>query len=501
MSESSSTETADSLQSVTRGASLFFVGRILGNGLKFVLNAILTRGLGSGLFGVYAFAKTLISVFVVLSRAGTGKSILRYVPATEDDPERRNAVVGLAYLTVLVGSALIGVALYVIAPTISSLTLENPLLVDVLRIFAILLPFKSVMQLTNAVFRSIEKLELQVAVSDIAEPVTNIVVVSIALFLGYSLIGAVAALAIGAVLVCSVALSLVYVKTDIRPDIITNRSSRETFEFYNYSIPLTLKDLGSILYTRVDILMVGFFLVESAVGIYQIAILVSSLLILPLQGFNQLFPPIASRLYTNNEFEELESMFRIVTRWTLTVAIPMALVTMVYPTELLRIFGPDFPAGGTVLILFTLAQLTNCAVGPSGFLLMMTDHQYLNMANQWTLGVMNIGLNYLLILEFGFIGAAVATASTLAFINVIRVIEVWHLEGFSPYSSKFWKPIAAGLASGAVMLGVERFLEGYPLLVAGTFGGGIVFVLLLIVFGIEQDDREFFEEVVRPKLT
>lgn len=480
---------------------MFFVGRILASGLKFVLNAVLTRGLGSGLYGIYAFAKTLISVFVVLSRAGTGKSILRYVPAAEDDPERQNAVVGLAYLTVLVGSVLIGGVLYVLAPRISSLTLENPLLVDVLRIFAIFLPFKSVIQLTNAVFRSIENLELQVAVADFAEPLTNIVVVSIALFVGYSLLGAVAAMAIAAILVCSFAISLLYVRTDIRPNVVKRRSGREMFEFYNYSIPLTLKDLGSILYTRVDILMVGFFLVESAVGIYQIAILVSSLLILPLQGFNQLFPPIASRLYTNREFDELESIFGIITRWTLTVAIPMALVTLVYPTELLRVFGPDFPTGSSVLILFTLAQLTNCAVGPSGFLLMMTDHQYLNLANQWTLGVMNIGLNYVLILEFGFIGAALATASTLAFINVVRVVEVWYLEGFSPYSKRFWKPVTAGLVSGAVMLGVGRVLSGYTLLVLGTIAGGVVFLLLLFAFGIERDDREFFEEIVLQKLS
>jgi len=497
---SSDEEKRSSLTDITRGASLFFIGRLLSKGLKFFLNVVLTRGLRSSLYGIYAYAATLTSLAVVLARFGAGKSLLRFIPAYEDDPPYRNNLVGLAYLTALLGSVLVGTALYLLAPIISGVTLDNPLLVDVLRILALVLPFNTVIKLTNAVFRGLKRLKYQVVLADVVHPVTQIGVVTIGLLLGYSLLGVVASLAVGAILVCLVAVTLLYARTPLRPDVTGRQTGTGIQEFYSYSVPLTLKDLGSVLYNRIDILMVGFFLAESTVGIYRIAVLVSGLLVLPLSAFNQLFPPVASQLYTEGEMSELQSVYETVTRWTLTVAILPALVAALYSPELLAVFGSEFSDGGLVLTLFAVGQLTNCAVGPSGYLLMMTDHQHLTMINQWLLGVINVVLNYVFILEFGLIGAALATAGILSFINVIRVFQVWYTEGLTPYSTAYWKPLAAGALSGTVMAALSEMFEGYVLLVMGALVGGMVFVATLFGLGIEQDDREFFVRVVGERL-
>lgn len=488
------------LGSITRGASLFLVGRVVSKGLTFGFNLLLTRALGVALYGVYAYAATLLSFAVILARAGTGQSLLRFVPANADDPTRQNAYVGLAYLTALAGSLIVGGALYLLAPRLSAVTLQSALFVDVLRIFALALPFNTLIKLTNAVFRALERLEYQVLIADLLHPLTKLAVVGVAILVGYSLLGVVAALALGAVLVSMVALTLLYTRTHLlrfQP----NRSPPEYRAFYNYSLPLTLKDLGSILYTRVDILMVGFLLTGAAVGLYQVAVLVAGLLVLPLTAFNQLFPPVAARLYADDRTAELEAVYETVTRWTLALAIPPALVMGLYSGEVLAIFGPEFTAGASVLTLFAAAQLTNCAVGPSGFLLMMTDHQYLNLLNQWTLGLLNVVLNYVLILEFGLIGAALATAGVLTAINGLRLAEVWYTEGLHPYSAAFWKPLAAGVIAGFVMAGIGTLLSGYPLLVGGTVVGGLVFLALLLAFGIEERDREFFDETVADRFS
>ena len=490
-------EKGDSLRSITDGASLFFGGKVLSNGLGFVFNLILTRVLGATLYGVYTYANTITGFFVVFARLGTGKSLLRFIPSSSDEPARQNWVTSLAYLTALLGSVVIGTALFALAPIINTLTLEEPLLVDVLRILAIVLPFNTLSNLTNSVFRATEQLEYQIIITNVLKPIIRILAVLSAFALGYSLIGAVAALAIGGVLTFGIAISLLYSKTDIHP---TGKRSRGSIsEFYNFSLPLTLKDLGQKLYTRVDILMVGFFLSGSVVGVYRVSILLVTFLTLPLSGINQLFPPIASGLYSNGKIDELESIYKIVTRWVFTVVIPAALVLTVYNSEVLRIFGDDFSGGGLVLLFFGIAQLTNCAVGPSGLLLMMTNHQYLNLVNQWVLGVLNVVLNYVLILEFGFIGVAVATAGTLTVINIVRVIEVWYVEGMTPYSKKYWKPIVAGLSSILVLLGWRSFLSGYPLLIVGAATGALVFVATLYLLGIEQEDKDFYAENVKPR--
>ncbi|MFC7227996.1 flippase [Salinirubellus salinus] len=489
-------ETQSSLNVITHGASLFFIGRILAKGFRFVLNLILTRGLGASLYGIYAYATTLTSLAVVLARLGAGKSLLRFLPAYADDSPYRNYLVGLAYLTALLGSVLIGAALYLAAPAISGATLNNPLLVDVLRILSLALPFSTLIKLTNEIFRGLKKLEYQVLLADILHPLTQIGVVMIALLLGYSLLGVVASLALGSILVCLVAVTLLYARTSLRPHVSGGQRNEGAKEFFSYSIPLTLKDVGSVMYSRVDILMVGFFLAESTVGIYQVAFLLSGLLALPLNAFNQLFPPVASQLYTNGEIRELQSVYETVTRWTLTLAIPLALVAAVYSSELLLIFGPEFSGGAVVLTLFAVGQITNCAVGPSGYFLMMTDHQQLTMINQWLLGGLNIVLNYILITELGVIGAALATASVLSFINIIRVIEVWYTEGLTPYSKAYWKPTTAGILTAVFMSGLHQLFDGYVLLIIGAPVGGLLFFCIVFVLGLEKDDREFFNRII-----
>ncbi|MFC7173231.1 polysaccharide biosynthesis C-terminal domain-containing protein [Haloplanus litoreus] len=143
-----------------------------------------------------------------------------------------------------------------------------------------------------------------------------------------------------------------------------------------------------------------------------------------------------------------------------------------------------------------MAQLTNALVGPSGYLLMMSDHQYLTLANQLTSGVLNAVLNYVLILEYGFIGAALATATVLTAINLIRVGQVWYLEGFSPYDRTFAKPVVAGVVSGLVMYAFTVPFQRYVLLVVGGGFGAVGFLVTLYVLGIDDRDIELLRSVV-----
>jgi len=487
-----------SLRVVSEGATLHVGGKLVSNIINFVFNVIMTRALGAALFGTYTYANTLTGFFMVFARLGTGESMLRFLPANASNPARRNWIVRLAYLTVLLSSIFIGVCLYLFAPMVSRLTLDEQSLVIILRILAIALPFNSLLNLTNSVFRGVEKLGLQIAVNDLVQPIVNIFVVSISFILGYSLVGSVAAIAIGSVLTLSVALFFLQGRTTIDP--LGNHSSGDIKEFYNFSLPLTLKDVGQKLYARVDILMIGLFLSGASVGIYRVSILVTTFLKMPLTGINQLFPSIASGLYSDGHKQELETVYQIITRWTLTIVIPLAITLIIFSQEVLQIFGNGFSNGSSILVLFTVAQFTNCAVGPSGYLLMMMDHQYVTLINQWVLGITNVALNYILIIEFGFIGAAVATAGTLAVMNLIRVLEVWKLENISPYTVSFWKPIVAGILCIPVMALWQHIFSGYLLLFIGPASGIAVFTFLLYIFGIEDEDREFYRRNIRPAL-
>lgn len=484
------------LASVSRGAGFFLVGKGIDNILRLGINVILTRGLGQGLFGVYSYGYVILSIMRTITNLGTDTSILKFLPQYNEQKSKQNQMLGLALLTSFVGSLAVSGIMFFGAPFITHLTLKNPLLTGVLRILALVVPFTTLGNILQTTFKALELPEYQVLIHNIVTPAMRLLFIAVPLFIGYKLLGVIAANVAAGIVVFFVSVSLFLSKTSFRPTLRGSR--RDVVEFYNYSLPLTLTQAGAILANRIDLLMVGIFISEgNVVGNYKAALVIASVLVLPLSAFNQIFPPVASRLYSNGNHDDLQSLYQQITRWIFTVALFCALGAIIYSKEILSIFGKGYAAGSTILILFTVGQLANAAVGPSGYLLMMTDHQYLSLMNRWGLGILNVICNYVFIKMFGVPGAALATASVLALINLARVVEIWYTERLFPYSRRFVKPIVAGIGTGLVMYGLRFLFSGYPLLVVGGGIGGCVFTLLLLTAGIEQEDYEFFSICLR----
>jgi O-antigen/teichoic acid export membrane protein len=505
-------ESSSSLKSVSRGASFFMAGKGVDNALRFVFNWILVQGLGGVLFSVYTLGLVALTFAQVFTNLGTNQAIMKFIPKYDDDPLKRRQMLGLSYLTSLTAGITFGAVLWVAAPFINGYVdpAYQPYFTNVLRVFALLLPFDTLISCFGSLFKSLEMPEYQVFVRNILTPLFRVIGISIAILLGVALIGTVAATVIASIFVFCIAVYLVISKTDLNPKFGASRS--EIVEFYDFSLPLTLNHTGQVLASKVDLLMVGFLAsayitTKDAVGIYKIATVLAGVLLLPLSGFSQLFPPIASRLYNNDKMGDLEALYRRITRWTFTMGLFPAVGAAVYARELLVLFSDSFAQQGeTVLLLFIVAQLANASVGPSGYVLMMTDHHYLTLVNQWALGICNVVLNYLFIQQFGLIGAALASATVIASINILRVAQVWYIVRLIPYSKRYIKPVLSGGVSALAMLGTKSILAGYmvgigsPKIVAllqGAVGGvvGLVaFAGVLYLLGIEQEDQDFFAE-------
>ncbi|MCK4513271.1 hypothetical protein KAW64_16095, partial [bacterium] len=92
----------------------------------------------------------------------------------------------------------------------------------------------------------------------------------------------------------------------------------------------------------------------------------------------------------------------------------------------------------------------------------------------------------------------IATAISLALINVIGLIEVRLLIGIWPYRLSYLKLVAASLVTTACNLYLrsrlpEQGLVQIILLFIGTF---VVFLGVLALLGIEEDDRMLIGRVM-----
>jgi O-antigen/teichoic acid export membrane protein len=483
------------LHAVTQAAGLSIGGVLVQRGLVFVTHFLLTHTLGVGSYGMYALGRRIVGMLRGFAHLGSNPTLVRFLPKYADDGEQQDRVLGIAYITTAATSLAFVTGLILFAPTINAYTAKDPQFVLVLRIFAVLLPvLVFVWQLGN-IFRSLERIEYQVLIVRFLRPGAQLLAVVAAFAVGLSVLGVVAAIIVGlsAVLVAAFVLSLR--KLSIRPSL--PRSRDELREFYNYALPNSLSNLGALLRSRVDVLLIGALLTADAAGIYNIALFLSGLVALPLLSINQLFPPVASRLYSDGDIETLQATYSTATRWIVTAALLIGIFEIVFRGPLLALFGPAYRRGELVLAAFAIGQLVNASVGSAGWLLLMTDHQYIVAVNNWILGLINVGLSYILVLELGLIGAALGTAGSLVLVNFLRVTTLYYFEGIHPYERSFLKPLVAAGVSAVIAAAVRPLLDGKLLLLVGTVVTIAAFAATLLALGLEPEDRDLAGAVRR----
>jgi len=76
--------------------------------------------------------------------------------------------------------------------------------------------------------------------------------------------------------------------------------------------------------------------------------------------------------------------------------------------------------------------------------------------NSGLLCATNVVLNLYFIPRYGIIGAASATAVSIAAIQLLRLAEVWYFLRIHPYRWDFWKPIVSCLISALIISASAR---------------------------------------------
>lgn len=195
-------------------------------------------------------------------------------------------------------------------------------------------------------------------------------------------------------------------------------------DYLKYSLALVLATVMDTLIYRSDILMLGIMSTNTNVGIYQITVQVSNVLSSLLLIFNTVFAPEISKLYHNNKKTEMKNLYKKAARYLTVLSFLITILLIIGSHVVLKIFGSEIVEGQTALILRSLGQFLNVAVGGVWLMLSMTGEPRFQMyANIFAFAI-NIILNFTLIPVYGINGAAFASMITIIFTNLVGYIIV-----------------------------------------------------------------------------
>ena len=439
---------------LAKGSGIVFLGQVVGRFLGFGLQVLLGRLLGASGYGLYALSISTLEFGARISQLGLANGLVRYVAVhrAEGNLERLKGTL-LTGLALGGGVSLAGAAgLFLAAPWIAERFFHQPGLVWPLRLAALALPFHNLITLAQSGLRGLQRMEAFTLVGVLRGALTLIFSGAL-VWLGLGVKGAVGgfwgAALVGLLLACWLLVQRLPANT------LSAVPESRMGELLRFSLPLYISGFSYLLMTRTDIIMLGYFTQSEHVGAYRAAVALAHLVTFGLSAINMAFAPMIADLYQRKALEELKDMYRIGTRWGAVLSLLAAMPFLLFPREVLGIYGSGFVAATWPLVALVGFQLINTGVGSVGFMLQMSGHQDWVLANNLFTAVLNVGLNLWWIPKWGIMGAALATGLALALNNILGVIEVRLLLKMQPFS---WAYAQLGWTV-AIALGVYFLLQ------------------------------------------
>ncbi|MFC9086702.1 lipopolysaccharide biosynthesis protein [Nocardiopsis dassonvillei] len=183
-------------------------------------------------------------------------------------------------------------------------------------------------------------------------------------------------------------------------------------------------------------------------------------------------PRFAEQLATGDH-AGVRALYQAGTAWLVCLLWPLYLSVLVFAPQVMRLFGPEYAAGATALVVVCAGQLTAAALGMSDLVLTMTGLTRLNLVNNVLSLAANVLVCVLLVPVAGATGAAVALVAAML---VRKLLPLWQLRSrvvLHPFS----RPVLAATASALTWFGA------LPLLLEALLGGGIATLAMAVASG------------------
>ena len=101
----------------------------------------------------------------------------------------------------------------------------------------------------------------------------------------------------------------------------------------------------ALFYTDLFVLSIQLPKGDPDLSVYAACVRVSQALVLFLTAASYMFSPFVADLHERGEQERLNDLFKSVTRWTLALTVPLLLLFLIAPAQVLRLFGSEHDAG------------------------------------------------------------------------------------------------------------------------------------------------------------
>ena len=395
--------------------------RVAALGSSLTVSIVLARMLGVQNFGTYTFVLSLTAMIALPVQIGLPTLVLRETARAEaeEDWSHMRGIWSWAARIVTVASIMIAFLGFLIV-SIADYPMTDIMRYSLILSFVLVLPV-SLSSSVAAALRGLRRVILGQFPFDVLRPMLLLFLVLSVVYLGSGTIDATTALASYLVAAIATLALSVFFLAKVTPSVARKTRERRYRhrEWFRALIPLALMSGIHIVIQNTDLLMLGFFLSSTDVGIYKIAVSAAGLVLFGLSAIQTVCMPYISKFKAQGDWRRLQALSSAASLGALAMAIPIFGAFLVWGEPLIVFtFGQEYAAAYRPLLILCAAQLVNAFFGIVWPILIMTGHEAVSMRGLLLAAIVNVCLNALFIPHFGVEGAAMATGASIVFWNV-----------------------------------------------------------------------------------
>jgi len=480
---------------IFKGASIVFVGVIVSKLLMSIIHLIIARKLGVIDYGLFSLSYSLIAIIGGVLTFGFPPSLARFVPVFEKDgdyPQLRGSILFALFLVFLIAS-LVAVSIIYIFPCISTSLFKKPQLAPILSIFLIGLPFYCMTRVIIGTLRGFKAIKYKVYVESLGGPGLRFILVVTFLVFGLSLMKVAYTYTISYFF--TFVISFLLLKRIFPVKLISSDVRLPSKYFLNFTWPLFLVTLISQFRAQLNTIVLGICAKAAEVGLYNAAILITQAILFILTSFAYISLPVFSELIAKDKWSELKDLYKSVTNWILYTSLPLFLIVIAYPKNVLTLlFGKSYAPADLTLQILSASFMINICFALCGLIMISAGKSKQHMIIDFLM-LMSLGATaVVLIPKFGVEGAAISLGISTLLGNSLSFLYVRKFFRLSPINS-------AGIRFMLVSLGyiaLSKFVIAW-LAVKNEFI--VLTIVTIIVFGLTHLTRYSIEGVSKQELT
>jgi O-antigen/teichoic acid export membrane protein len=447
-------------------------------------------------FGLYSSILSLLTIALSIAQLGLQDGIARMTAASHHDSPVRILKAGLTVST-LFSLGLVFI-LWVGNDWIASALLHRPDIAIQIRPLWFVLPLWVAANLIAAYMQGMGLVGLRgllVDVTRLGAFCLFVVVLSKALSLPplqtliFALMGGVA---------ISFLVTCIYVA--LHPKRSANLEQDESAvlaDLLRHSMPLLVANLITLVVTSGNVLALSVLASSRDAAIYSVVLAIGQLIGLGGTALDLVLLPMFTALSTTNRQRDLEALYWTMTRWSLLIISPMALIAINFPEQILQLlFGSNYLDGANALRFVGMCFFLHTAVGPNeAALKTMRSTSRLLVVRLLTV-VWMVCVGWLAAARWGYLGMFAGWGSGLILYNAMLGLLLKQAKLLTKIPNSLIVTFFVCLAALLIPLGLMSLPFMWKVLASAT-----IYIALLIgaywrFSGLYSEDRAYLQQVI-----